>query len=58
MLPGRYTDELEAAKAYDAAAYYLYGESAITNFGLDTCRGQDIEVGTPCVGAIASNIYC
>ncbi|WIA31290.1 hypothetical protein OEZ86_002192 [Tetradesmus obliquus] len=40
---GRFSDEIEAAKAYDAAAYYLYGDSAITNFGLESCRAGNIE---------------
>jgi hypothetical protein len=32
---GRFRDALDAAKAYDRAAYYLYGEKAILNFSME-----------------------
>lgn len=44
LISGRYTDEVEAAKAYDKAAYYLYGDAAITNFGLEAVRKDTTEV--------------
>lgn len=37
LLPCRFEDAITAAKAYDKAAVYLYGASAITNFGLEAC---------------------
>jgi hypothetical protein len=33
----RFEEAIAAAKAYDKAAVYLYGASAITNFGLEAC---------------------
>lgn len=45
VAPGRYEDDLTAAKAYDKSAYYLYGANAITNFGLEACLADITEVG-------------
>jgi hypothetical protein len=37
---GRYYSEVEAARAFDRAALCIYGEMAITNFGLDAARAD------------------
>lgn len=50
LCAGRYTDEFSAVKAYDKAAVYLYGRSAITNFGLEACKADcTTEVGPCCM---------
>lgn len=42
----RFQDAITAAKAYDKAAVYLYGVSAITNFGIDACLSDPTGVGS------------
>jgi hypothetical protein len=41
---GRYYNEVEAARAFDRAALCIYGEMAITNFGLDAARADPAPV--------------
>ncbi|WIA42176.1 hypothetical protein OEZ86_009440 [Tetradesmus obliquus] len=48
---GRFEDAITAARAYDKAAVYLYGASAITNFGLEACLADPTEVGSCIVRA-------
>lgn len=45
-----------AAKAYDKAALYLYGDKAITNFGLQACQQDTTEV-LACETCTCSNVH-
>ncbi|KAF6260191.1 hypothetical protein COO60DRAFT_914794 [Scenedesmus sp. NREL 46B-D3] len=53
---GRYEDEASAAGAYDKAAVFLYGTSAITNFGLDSCLKDPTEAALQ-HGAVVAPAY-
>jgi AP2 domain len=35
---GRFATPLEAARTHDVAAYYVHGENAVTNFGVQAAR--------------------
>ncbi|WIA43767.1 hypothetical protein OEZ86_010190 [Tetradesmus obliquus] len=48
---GWYYDRMAAAKAYDKAAVFLYGASAITNFGIAACQEDPTQVSSLIVQA-------
>jgi hypothetical protein len=40
----RYTQELQAARVYDRVSYLLYGEDAITNFGIASAAADNCSI--------------
>jgi hypothetical protein len=40
----RYADELHAARVYDRVSFLLYGQDAITNFGVAAAAADDSQV--------------
>lgn len=41
---GRYFDEAEAAKVYDKVSFMLYGDAAVTNFGLEAAPHNPVAI--------------